>query len=164
MFRGARRGRQSERVGELITVTGLSEEDRRAYLELLLRGASPAVACQQLNLDLFTVVEAVADDDDFRMEVDAVYDALSQNVAARLYQEAMKGSVTAMTNWLKHRPPPEWSSTVVEGLSVSSWDLMSDEELLAHARLEKIEIPVELERSDEPEGGESASESFSGGD
>ena len=61
MFRGARRGRQSERVGELITVTGLSEEDRRAYLELLLRGASPAVACQQLNLDLFTVVEAVAD-------------------------------------------------------------------------------------------------------
>ena len=44
----------------------------------------------------------------FRKRMDRVPDLLSQNVAASLYQAAMKGSVTAQTFYLKNLPPPEW--------------------------------------------------------
>ena len=151
---------QSEQTGELVdepielSVLGqpspLTGEQQREYLDLLLRGASPAVACQQLNVDLSAVVELMAEDDEFRMKADAVYDALSQNVAARLYQEAMKGSVPAMSQWLKNRPPPEWPDHASASRSDSSLDVISDEELIRLARLENLAIPAELE-TDAPE-------------
>lgn len=46
----------------------------------------------------------------FRKRMDRVPDLLSQNVAASLYQAAMKGSVTAQTFYLKNLPPPEWDA------------------------------------------------------
>jgi len=164
MFREARRGRKGRECSGALGLAAVSQvgvEDQRAYLELLLRGASPAAACQQLQLDLFVVMEAIAEDEEFRIKVDAVYDALSQNVAARLYQEAMKGSVSAMTQWLKQRPPPEWMALRVEGSEGSGWDALSDEELLARARMEGIAIPVELEGSGEASGGGPASAAVS---
>ncbi len=131
-----------------------SSEQQREYLDLLLRGASPAAACQQLELDLFAVVELLADDDEFRIKTDAVYDALSQNVAARLYQEAMKGSVPAMSQWLKNRPPPEWPDHAAASISNSPLEVISDEELIRLARLENLTIPTELE-ANAPETGSS---------
>ena len=44
----------------------------------------------------------------FRTRAVGVSDVLSQNVAAQLYQTAMKGSVTAQTFYLRNQPPPEW--------------------------------------------------------
>lgn len=134
--------------------TGLARTDEEEYLRLLLRGASPAAAAQQLELDLFVIVEAIADDEEFRVKVDAAYDALSQNVAARLYQEAMRGSVPAMTLWLKNRPPPEWPDGRPEETFNPALDVLSDEELLRLARLENVEIPPELETGIDQAGGQ----------
>lgn len=50
----------------------------------------------------------------FRKRMDRVPDLLSQNVAASLYQAAMKGSVTAQTFYLKNLPPPEWDAEATE--------------------------------------------------
>ena len=134
----------SEEANE-VEIAAISSDQQREYLDLLLRGASPAAACQQLNIDLFAVVELLADDDEFRLKTDAVYDALSQNVAARLYQEAMKGSVPAMSQWLKNRPPPEWPDHAAASLSNSPLEVLSDEELIRLAHLENLAIPPELE-------------------
>lgn len=131
----------------------LSREQQDGYIDFLLRGASPAAAAQQLGLDLFDILAAIADDDPFQSRVEAAYDALSQNVAARLYQEAMKGSVSAMTLWLKNRPPPEWQGTQGEAMERNELDGLSDEELLRLARLEEIAIPPELEADIEAAGG-----------
>lgn len=141
--------------------TSMSEEDREAYVQMLLRGASPAGACQQLKLDLFVVLEAIAEDEPFRELVEKVTDVLSQNVAARLYQEAMKGNVSAMTQWLKSRPPPEWQCGEREELKLG-WDGMSDEELLEWARAEEIAIPVELAGGIAEANGEERAEEISG--
>ena len=135
-----------------------SSEQQQEYLDLLLRGASPAAACQQLEIDLFAVVELLADDDEFRLKTDAVYDALSQNVAARLYQEAMKGSVPAMSQWLKNRPPPEWPDHASASLSNSPLEVISDEELIRLARLENLAIPPELETDASKTSGSKTSE------
>ncbi len=173
MFREPRRTREekSSRIElSVVDEESLSEEESRTedspfssdqqleYLDLLLRGASPAAACQQLKLDLFAVVALLSDDDEFRMKTDAVYDALSQNVAARLYQEAMKGSVPAMSQWLKNRPPPEWPDHAAASISNSPLDVISDEELIRLARLENLAIPIELEADAPKAGGSQASE------
>ncbi len=140
-------------------VTGgvLTDVDRMGYVDLLLRGASPAAAATRLGVDLYRIVEAIAEDEEFRMRVDAAYDALSQNVAARLYQEAMQGSVTAMTFWLKHRPPPEWPDYQMQTPAPTGLDALTDEELLRLARLENIAIPAELAASLEAAGSAAAS-------
>lgn len=150
----------SEQVNEIVSAE-FSSEQQREYLDLLLRGASPAAACQQLNLDLFAVVELTANDDEFRMKTDAVYDALSQNVAARLYQEAMKGSVPAMSLWLKNRPPPEWPDHASGSISNSPLDVISDEELIRLARLENLAIPTELETDTSEKSSSQTSETVS---
>ncbi len=138
-----------------------SSEMQREYLDLLLRGASPAAASRQLGIDLFEIVELLANDDDFRMKTDAVYDALSQNVAARLYQEAMKGSVPAMSQWLKNRPPPEWPDHAAASISNSPLEMISDEELIRLARLENVAIPTELEADTSKTSGSQTSETVS---
>lgn len=173
MFREPRRSREEESSRIELSVVDedsfseqesaietfvLSEDQQRAYLDMLLRGASPAVACQQLQLDLFDVVELLAHDEEFRIKTDAVYDALSQNVAARLYQEAMKGSVPAMSQWLKNRPPPEWPDHAAASVSNSPLDVISDEELIRLARLENLAIPPELEADASGPGSPEASE------
>ncbi|MFO1005118.1 MAG: hypothetical protein U0929_04095 [Planctomycetaceae bacterium] len=56
----------------------------------------------------------------FRKRMDRVPDLLSQNVAASLYQAAMKGSVTAQTFYLKNLPPPEWDAGTAEDDSPES--------------------------------------------
>lgn len=156
---------------EQVTGTQQDEEEQSAqwnvesfakqkskYLKLLLRGASPAAACQKMGINLLAVVEYLTIDDRFREKVDAIYDALSQNVAAKLYQEAMNGSVPAMSQWLKNRPPPEWPDRVAVSNPTSCLDVMSDEELIRLARLEKIKIPTELEADTSNASSEQASE------
>lgn len=149
---------RGETRGELcLDSCQLSREQQAGYIDLLLRGASPAAAAQQLGLELFDVLAVIAEDESFQARVDAAYDALSQNVAARLYLEAMKGSVSAMTFWLKNRPPPEWPGTQGEATDRNELDGLSDEELLRLARLEEIAIPPELEADITSAGGDEGS-------
>lgn len=73
-------------------------------------GASPAAACQKVGVSITAVLVTMDQSTAFRKRMDRVPDLLSQNVAASLYQAAMKGSVTAQTFYLKNLPPPEWDN------------------------------------------------------
>lgn len=90
---------------EVITLTRKQQDE---YLTLLTRGASPAAACQKLGVSITAVLVTMEQSPKFRGRATAVSDVLSQNVAAQLYQTAMKGSVTAQTFYLRNQPPPEW--------------------------------------------------------
>jgi len=90
----------------------LTRSQQTEYLRLLTLGASPAAACQKVGVSITAVLVTMDQSAGFRKRMDRVPDLLSQNVAASLYQAAMKGSVTAQTFYLKNLPPPEWD---VEG-------------------------------------------------
>ena len=86
----------------------LTRSQQTEYLRLLTLGASPAAACQKVGVSITAVLITMDQSAAFRKRMDRVPDLLSQNVAASLYQAAMKGSVTAQTFYLKNLPPPEW--------------------------------------------------------
>ena len=124
MFRKSRRvrgGVVDDRQEE--PQTFLPWKQQEAYLELLLRGASPLGACQELGLDYFQVMRFATEDTAFGLRIQQVGVALSQNVATRLYQEAMKGNVSAMSHWLKYRRPPEWEVGEDDSELETAWDV-----------------------------------------
>lgn len=86
----------------------LTRRQQDEYLTLLTKGASPAAACQKLEVSITAVLVTMEQSPKFHQRATAVSDVLSQNVAAQLYQTAMKGSVTAQTFYLRNQPPPEW--------------------------------------------------------
>ena len=88
--------------------TSLTPDQQQAVLALLLRGASPAGACQQLGLGVEALTQAVEQDETFRRRAGEVTGVLSGNVMAVLYRGAMEGSVSAQQAWLKLFPPPPW--------------------------------------------------------
>ena len=102
----------SEPAPCLLTTTDdtpqLTRSQQTEYLRLLTLGASPAAACQKVGVSITAVLVTMDQLPAFRKRMDRVPDLLSQNVAASLYQAAMKGSVTAQTFYLKNLPPPEW--------------------------------------------------------
>jgi hypothetical protein len=89
-------------------VVVLTRRQQDEYLTLLTKGASPAAACQKLEVSITAVLVTMEQSPKFHQRATAVSDVLSQNVAAQLYQTAMKGSVTAQTFYLRNQPPPEW--------------------------------------------------------
>lgn len=95
-------------------VTTLTRRQQDEYLSLLTKGASPAAACQKLGVSITAILVTMEQLPKFQKRATAVSDLLSQNVAAQLYQTAMKGSVTAQTFFLKNQPPPEWPSEDAE--------------------------------------------------
>jgi uncharacterized protein (DUF885 family) len=92
----------------------LTRPQQTEYLRLLTLGASPAAACQKVGVSITAVLVTMDQSAAFRKRMDRVPDLLSQNVAASLYQAAMKGSVTAQTFYLKNLPPPEWDAGATE--------------------------------------------------
>lgn len=89
-------------------VSTLTRKQQDEYLTLLTKGASAAAACQKLGISITALLVTMEQSPKFRNRATAVSDVLSQNVAAQLYQTAMKGSVTAQTFYLRNQPPPEW--------------------------------------------------------
>ena len=89
-------------------VNTLTRKQQDEYLTLLTKGASAAAACQKLGISITALLVTMEQSPKFRTRATAVSDVLSQNVAAQLYQTAMKGSVTAQTFYLRNQPPPEW--------------------------------------------------------
>lgn len=82
---------------------------REAIIGLMVQGASPIGACNQNGVLVGRFFHAYDTDDAFRERVEETRDALGWNVATALYRTAMEGNVTAMTSWLKLRPPRDWN-------------------------------------------------------
>lgn len=83
-------------------------EVRKRFLELLVVGNSPQVICRNLGLDEAEYFEARRCDAGFAEAVELAQDVKSQNIEAALYKQALEGNLSAMTQYLKLSPPPEW--------------------------------------------------------
>jgi len=136
----------------------LTAQQQQLVLQLLLRGASPAGACQQLGVSAFTFARTFRDDQHFRKRVEEVQQMLGQNVASALYRAALEGNVSAQTFWLKTKPPPGWQTDHPETDQPRTFDdffdQLSDHELLELARAMGVDLSPEIERALFGQGGE----------
>ncbi|MFG0331861.1 MAG: hypothetical protein ACF8TS_00740 [Maioricimonas sp. JB049] len=122
---------------------GLSDAEQEEYLQLMLRGASPAAACLQLGLPVGNILRTMERQPEFRERLRQVRELLSQNVAAALYRAAMEGSVSAQSFYLKNQPPPEWPQPDEANSDLD--DTMSNDELLDRCRAAGLAVPPEVE-------------------
>ncbi|QDU78617.1 hypothetical protein Pla110_03210 [Polystyrenella longa] len=109
-------------------------------------------ACQQMGQTTGSFLRTFTEKESFRDEYYAVMTLLSQNVLMALYRQAMEGSVSAQTNWLKAMPPPGWDGVpAIEHVPLFSFDEtlddLSDDELLNLARAMEIEVPTAIEKN-----------------
>ncbi len=121
-------------------VSTLTRKQQDEYLTLLTKGASSAAACQKLGISITALLVTMEQFPKFRTRTTAVSDVLSQNVAAQLYQTAMKGSVTAQTFYLRNQPPPEWPGEEEQSTSPADLENLSTEELQALDAAEEQEL------------------------
>lgn len=128
-------------------------EQQEQLLQLLLRGASPAGACQAVGISIFSLHRTLTDSHEFRKRVEQVRNALSDNVAAALYRAAMEGNVSAQSFWLKTFPPSAWSTMPHGDPESGQYDDLSDHELVDLARAMGIDIPPEIEGKARSPGG-----------
>ncbi len=104
-------------------------EEQQEILDLVLRGASPAAACLRLNVSFDRLYRTLEADPEFRRRWDELLEMLSQNVAAALYQTALKGNVTAQTFFLRSLPPRDWTAVSSAASPDDDLSQLSDEEL-----------------------------------
>lgn len=72
-------------------------------------GASPAAACQKLEITLDDVAMTFDVEPAFEARCRKIHEALDENVKAALYQSAMKGTVAAQTLWMRLAQTPATS-------------------------------------------------------
>lgn len=133
----------------------LTDEEQAAYLQMLLLGASPFGICGKLDVPHFAVTNTLRQCAEFRENHADAMTLLNQNVEAALYQHAMKGSVPAMTLWLRNRPPPGWPGEEESEEGGDEFERLSDGELIELARTAGIKIPVAFVEGVTAAGGES---------
>jgi len=128
----------------------LSADQQSSVLQLLLRGASPSGACQQIGLPGIAFARTLRADETFRIHVEEATVTQSYNVAAALYRAAMEGSVSAQVHWLKNCPPPGWQDDSRAAAQTFTFDHffgeLSDDELTQLARAMGVDLPPEAER------------------
>lgn len=122
----------------------LGVRQQQKILEWMMQGASPQMACRKLNLSLDLFWMTLERDARFAAELQRVWDTLSFNVVAALYQAAIKGNGPAQQFWLKHRPPPRWAVTPLDQNPADDLEAMSDAELLDRARTEAPDLAAEI--------------------
>ncbi|WP_145374710.1 hypothetical protein [Symmachiella dynata] len=132
----------------------LTDAEQQAYLQFLLKGASPAVICAQLGVPYSAVLTTLRECAEFRDDHGDAQALLTQNVEAALYTHAMKGSVPAMTLWLRNRPPNSWKADADGEDAVDELERLSDAELLELATAEGLAVPVAFARGAQASGGE----------
>jgi hypothetical protein len=120
----------------------LDADQQAEVMKLVTYGSSPLMACHKLGVSITSFLKTSATDAGFGERLQAAQQALSQNVAARLYQTAMNGNVSAQKCYLEFRPPPEWDQAPNDGAG--------DEELDPHDLAEAyraagLAVPPELE-------------------
>lgn len=155
--------RTRKRSGGLV-VRGFGKVRQREFLELLMQGASPQVACRKLKLPIASFWQTLEHNADFAAELQKVWDALSFNVVAALYQAAIKGNSTAQQFWLKHRPPPRWSQVPDGSILADDLETLSHDELLDRARTEAPDFAAEIAARVATTGSGLASETVPGTD
>jgi len=101
--------------------------EQRAVLVLLVRGASPLSACQQLQIDIDRFWTTYRTDRGFSNSLDQMYETLTLNVVAVLYRAAMEGNVVAQRLWLQHRSPLAWSRAGVQ--PELDWENLTHEQI-----------------------------------
>jgi hypothetical protein len=112
-------------------------------IEWVLKGASPAGACQQLGVPIEQFWQTVQHQPAFARRLQQAFDTLSLNVLAVLYQAAMKGQTSAQQFWLRHRPIPFWSSgPASEEVAADDFERLTDAELLECARQAGVALPI----------------------
>ena len=121
-------------------VNTLTRQQQDEYLTLLTKGASAAAACQKLGISITALLVTMEQSPKFRTRAISVSDVLSQNVAAQLYQTAMKGSVTAQTFYLRNQPPPEWPTDEEEAAVPPDLAHLTTAELLSLDASEEQEL------------------------
>jgi hypothetical protein len=87
----------------------LSAAEQGELIDLLLRGASPLIACRAMDVAVERYWLTLRKQPRFRTAVGTVYDTLGRNVVAALYKAAMEGNVAAQRFWLLQRRADEWS-------------------------------------------------------
>ena len=137
--------------------TLLNEDFQYSYITLLARGASPAVACSQLDILLEDVIWTMEHEPAFQSMVIRVQEMLSQNVAAALYRSAMEGSVSAQQNYLKAYPPSGCLPTADDPDAFSEIEL-SHEEIITQLRSEAEAFLAEFAQIDPSEKPKDAAE------
>lgn len=118
--------------------TPFSDAEQQAFLGILVKGASPAVICGELGVEVDRFWTTCHCDDGFLAAVERAYDALSLNVVSALYRAAIKGSVPAQTFWLRQRKPPLWMPPVEDDAARLAG--MSDAELAEACRAEGVDL------------------------
>lgn len=122
----------------------LTTQEQRELVEWLMKGASPAVACAQLGWPLERFWQALATDASFGVLLQQVFETLSQNILAALYQSAMKGNVTAMQFWLRHRPVSGWLGHARVDPSHDTYEQLNDDELVDACLQAGLDLPLEI--------------------
>ncbi len=125
-------------------VKRLSVKRQKEFLDWMIQGASPQVACHQLQVSLEVFWNTLEHDARFAGELQRVWDTLSFNVVAALYQAAIKGNGPAQQFWLKHRPPPRWAAASADQIPTDDMEALSDAELLDRARTEAPDLAAEI--------------------
>ena len=120
------------------------ERKQLEFLQWMVQGASPQVACKKLNLPLADFWRTLERDAAFAAELQKVWDTLSFNVVAALYQAAIKGNGPAQQFWLKLRPAPQWAVDLAERTSPDDLENLTNEELLARLRQEAPDLAAEI--------------------
>ena len=121
--------------------SGLSAEQCEELVGLLLKGASVRVACKEMGVPVWSALRAIESEAELAQRVREVNGLRSQDVAAALYQAAMKGSVTAQTFWLRSSPPAEWQGDAEPPIGDEMCDGLTDEELEQLERSLATDLP-----------------------
>ncbi|MCA9116678.1 MAG: hypothetical protein KDA79_16470 [Planctomycetaceae bacterium] len=123
-------------------------------LELLLRGASPAAACQQLGLSPFAWIRTLDDSEPLRHRTAAVQQLLTGNVLAAAYRAAMQGAASIQSLWLKtfNTRPAEEAPAATPHTFDDYFDRLSRNELFQLARAMGVDVPPELDATPAPAG------------
>jgi hypothetical protein len=129
----------AEAIGRPEEVRVLTGPQQAEYVRLVVNGAAPLRACERVGVTVAAVLRTLDVDAGFRALVDQTAEVISGNVAAALYQAAMRGNVAAQTLFLKHRPPRDWKQ---EADHDDELDRLSNAELLALCLAEGVAVPA----------------------
>lgn len=114
----------------------------REFLCLISQGASPAMVCQKFGVSLTSFVKTMKENACFAERAEQAQSGLSQNVAARLYRDAMQGNVSAQRYYLELNPPPEWRQRPLAGAELKE---LEPDELADQYRAAGLDVPAELQ-------------------
>jgi hypothetical protein len=126
----------------------LSEDEQHAVWLLLLKGASPALACQQLGLSIVAFVHTWKCDPRFFASIQQTIDTLSDNVVASLYRNAIEGNVTAQKLWLEQRPSALWATAISSQAESDEFAHLSNDELAQQLSQDSRDLAAARQRLD----------------